>query len=687
MQSIDITNASEKIKGQLNSIKTFVDVSKSEKQLKKSAGNSSQQSDGFISTQLNKISEQQKRFQRNQPTSTDQLMDFIGITNGSGSQTLRYIRKKLLEVAIKIEPEAQNILQQQALKVLGCSQEQTYEGIDPMQLSINPLPTLPIQQGIYIPVQSLDLFSNLKNSPESKVGKVYYEKDQPSSDTKFKPYGGKLSFPMNKQLFQLMDSQNANRSFSQINGKNYQGRSLQNLFDVQYTKSNEFGVSGDFFRVIMIDREVTNNLKPNTVGTFLKDYYSTINLVDPVDFGAQLVNLLSGAVDIKSQVGFGTLDNKSKFSLLVQRVLGLCFDSRREIDVSGISKVAELDGVDESFFEFNEIDLRNIDIEITNIQNGVTEFVDCENVKLPINTEVLIDELINFRDSLSSQTESQKVETIEKIIDSISQNPSWNALVPANVNLGLTIDKNVIKKIPLALVSGILTPKVLLPIYVLLSVVQNKSSTTYNSAITSANTFVSSAQTASDSVNNVVTTPMDFIKKFKSFNIEVISQVNAIFLRTLFEILKKDIVNLLSIVINDISNSKTLKKYALILKLVNLALIVAKGISDYRRCKSLLDEILLLLNLINGFTKGLNTVPLPLLALSPLLPGFSPERSSINVIGLLQSVGVPTGALPDGSPNLMLLYNLATNRGINTEMSNIKIEGISPAGPVTGVII
>jgi hypothetical protein len=44
----------------------------------------------------------------------------------------------------------------------------------------------------------------------------------------------------------------------------------------------------------------------------------------------------------------------------------LCFDDRREIDVSGVAKVAELDGVDDSFFELNEIDLRNIDSEISN---------------------------------------------------------------------------------------------------------------------------------------------------------------------------------------------------------------------------------------------------------------------------------------------------------------------------------
>jgi hypothetical protein len=38
----------------------------------------------------------------------------------------------------------------------------------------------------------------------------------------------------------------------------------------------------------------------------------------------------------------------------------------------------------------------------------------------------------------------------------------------------------------------------------------------------------------------------DFLKKYKTFAIQVISQINAEFLKVLYEILKKDIVNLVS---------------------------------------------------------------------------------------------------------------------------------------------
>lgn len=674
MSSPDLSQSFNSAKSRLNAVKTFNDVSKSEKFITRRSGDSLSES-SEISSQLTQISELQKRFQREAPTSMDQLIDLISIGKGSGSDTIKYLRRKILEVATKIEPELQDILFKDVLKAVGCSQEQSYEGVEKESLEFYPLPTLPQSEGIYIPVQSLDFFNNLKNSPTSEVGKVYYEKDSPSSDSKYIPYGGNLRFPMNKQLYELMDSTNIGRSFAMINGKNYQGESLQNLFDIQYSKTNEFGVNGDFFRVMLINRDDSSGNTYNTIGTFVKDYYSTIKLIEPVDIGAQLVNILSGAIDIKGNIGFGQIDKKTRFQLLIERILGLCFDSRKEIDVSGISKVPELDGVDDNFFKFNEVDLRFIENSIYNIQKGVMEFTDCENVKLPVDSNTIVSELVKLRETDNADS----VNKIEEIINSVYQNPQWVSLIPSNFNVQLAIDKSVIKQIPLAIVSGILTPKVLLPIFIGLAVVKNKSSVTYNQQIGQVNNFITQG-------DNIVTDSVDFVVKFRTFVIELVSKINAIFLRTLFEILKKDIIALVSLILNDISNSKIGKKYAMILKLLNLVLIIGQSISDYRKCKSLVDEILLLLNLIDGFGGG-RVIPLPLLALSPLLPGSSPERSTINVIELLQKYGIPTGTLPDGSPNFMLLYNLATTKGIDKEMSeNGKVEIVlDPLLRISGV--
>jgi len=690
----DLNSLGLNISSKITAVKTAVETLTQEKNLKKSVGNSTSPAASQITSQLDKIKDLQKRYQREPQTSMDKLLGFLGQTSGQGSSSIKYLRKKILEASVQIEPKVSVIIKEQSIKALGCSQEQSYKGVTPKSLELQPLPLRPQgpnDNSVYIPVQSVDFFSNLKNSPETSFGKVWYENLEPSADSKFKPFGGDVSFPMNKQLFQIMDSSNFGKSLSQILGKNYQGKSGQNLFDIQYTKTNEFGVTGDYYRVMLIDRNNgdTETTIVNKVGEFISDYYSTITLVDSVDIGAQLTNILSGAININSKIGFGELQNQSQFSLIVQRILGLCFDYRKEIDVSGIAKIAELDGVDDTFFELNEIDLRNIDQKISNIQNGVMEFEDCNNVKVPVDSDTIVDQLIQFRNSLSAQTNEQKVQTLETILDSISQNPEWKLKLPTTFSANLSIDQDIIKKISLAVVASVLTPKNLLPVFTLLSVIQSGATYTYNQAVTSANTFNTSANTINSQGSNIIGDGKDFLKKWRTFSIETISKINAVFLEVLFEILKRDLINLISSIVRDIEKNKLLKKYAIILRLVGLAIAVAQLIKDYRQCKPLLEDILAILLLINstgvGRRIGQNQIPISLLALTKLLPGFSPQRAFINVIEELQSLGIPTGLLPDGSPNLMLLYNLATHKGSDKEKSeNGKLEafGISPSGPV-----
>jgi hypothetical protein len=210
----------------------------------------------------------------------------------------------------------------------------------------------------------------------------------------------------------------------------------------------------------------------------------------------------------------------------------------------------------------------------------------------------------------------------------------------------------------------------------------------YNQAVTSANTYIQSGNTILGGVNNIINNSTDFLKVYKTFNINVVSKIGAVFLKTLYEVLKKDIINLISSVISDINKNAKLKKYKTILRLVNILLVLSQLIDDYRKCKSLINDILLLLKQIFGTPDG--RLPLPLLLLADFLPGTSPERATINTLELLQSVGIPTGTLPDGSPNLMGIYNYLTHKGADKEQAeNGKIEAvvITPAGPlpVSGV--
>jgi hypothetical protein len=694
--ALDLNQSFDSAKSKINSMKTFVETSNAAKSLKRSAGNSLSKGTPQLASSLDKIATQQKRYLRNPPNSFDQLLELINLTNGSGLNSVEYLRKKLLEATVKIGPEVRKIISQEAIKALGCSQEQTFKGFKASDLQLTPLSTLPVGQGIYVPVQSLDIGSLLKTSVDSKTGQILYEKPEPTAETGvFRPYFGLDPYPMNKQLNLRMDGPNAGQTYYEEYQKYYQGTSGQDLFDFQFSRTNGFGVTQDCYRVALIDKVLSATTitggasagaAANKVGEFLNDYYSTINLVDDVDFAAALMNQLSGAINIQSNLSTEETANQTQFEIILQRILGLCFDKRSEIDVSGVSKVAELDGVDESFFEMSEVDLRNIEIRVNNVQNGVVEFVDCGNVKLPVDYNTINNELVKLRDTISGQTTESRVKSIEKLIDSFYNNPDWKYLLPNNVDVKVAVNTEVLKRIPLALASTVISPKVLFPIFVLLQVVENKAKNTYNQAITSGNTYIQSGNTALGGVNNIVNNQIDFLKTFKSFNIEVVSKIGAIYLKELYAILKKDILILVSEIIKDLEKSQITKKYAMILKLVNILLIVSQLVQDYRKCKSLVDDILLLLNQISNLT-GVS-IPTPLLLLAGALPGTSPERSTINTIELLQSVGIPTGVLPDGSPNLMGIFNLMSHKGAdqeNSENGQTQISVIVP--PLTGGLL
>jgi hypothetical protein len=320
-----------------------------------------------------------------------------------------------------------------------------------------------------------------------------------------------------------------------------------------------------------------------------------------------------------------------------------------------VAKIAELDGIDESFFEFTDLDLRNIQQRVSNIQNGVVEYENCGNVKLPIDSLSILESLENIR----FVPDSNLVDAADSVTQTITNNPQWQGLAITG-NIQAAVDFNFVKLIAQGLVTAVLSPKVLLPIFIMLKAL---------------------GQTIVDSINTFV----DFIKQFKKFFTNLVSKIGAIFVQELFNLIKKDIKNLIQQIIKDLAKEKADKRLIIILKLIQLLILIANFISDWRKCKSVIDELLWLLKIATtGFG---NEIPLPLLFGAQLLDGFSETRAFIGTIEELQKLGIDTGALPDGSPNLgilSILGQLKASANENAENGKLQIAlpplTITPAG-------
>lgn len=617
MASLDIGVSYEEIQKKIEATKTYNDLKSQYDGVVKKSGDSFEKKKESVTQSIDQVKDEVKRFQKQVKTQFEQLLDINNITSGRGGGTVSYVKKTLLETIQNVEPRLKEILAEEAIKAVGCDLQQTYT-----------------PQDVYVKVKSTDLIGVLKYDPQSSEGKVLYEKNPVNIQN--------TPFSMNKELYSRIQS---NNPYSVDNGQLYKGKSGQDLFDIQFVEFDNNGVTGPWWKVSLPNR--TGGI--NKVGEFLVDYYGTIKVTETTNIMASIMESLTNVISINANVGVGQVEDQSKFDLILLRILGLCFDNRTEIDVSGIAKLAELDGVDNSFFEFTEIDLRNIQNRIDNVKNGVTEFEGCDNVKVPVDTTAILNSLnnLNFVDG------SDQIDLADQLTENLI---NQEALQGLNIDVKATVNFNFIKLISQGIIGALFSPKALLPIHVM--------SKTLN-------------QNTSDEVNSQT----EFARKYPKFTIDVVSKVGAIFVEELFKIIKRDIQILVQRVISDLVREKINKKFAMILKLIQLILIVASFISDWRKCKSVIDEILALLNLVASGLPGGN-LPTTLLFASRLLDGYSESRAFIGTIEELQKLGIPTGALPDGSPNLDVLSKFGQMKSMSKEdAENGKVQ--IAVGPLT----
>ena len=624
--SFDLNSDYQQIQQKIQATKAYGDLKSQYNSAQKKTGEAFETADSAIKTGLDQASQQIKSYQKQVKSQFDQLLDINNITGGKGSNSIRYVKKLLLKTLKNIEPKIREILLEEVFKAVGCDQNQSYTA-----------------QTLYISVKSIDVGQILKQDPQNATGKLLYEKNNQITP---QPY----PYSMNRQLYNRIQQ---NDSYNTQYGTNYNGRSGQSLFDIQYVDVNPLtGVGGGWYKIDLKNRATVNN-----VTEFLVDYYSTIKLFEFNNIMANIMNSLSGAISINVDIGTKQAEDATKFELIVQRILGLCFDNKSEIDVSGVAKIAEYDGVDNSFFEFTDVDLRNINQKVTNIKNGVIEFEECGFVKLPVNSDAIIDDLSN----LNFVSDDQLVDAADNLTNTLINNPDWRGLALTG-NVDVAVNLNFVKLIVQGIISAILSPKILLPIFTMLKAL---------------------GQTYMDAIKSY----MDFVKKFSKMAINLISKIGALFVKELFELVKKDIVNLIQQVVQDVAKEQGDKRVIMILKLIQLLLIIAQFISDWRRCKSVVDEIFQLLTVLtSGFGFG-GGIPLPLLYASQLLDGYSESRAFLGTIEELQKLGIPTGPMPDGSPNLEVLSKFAQMKAMAKEDSeNNKVQvavgplSITPAG-------
>jgi hypothetical protein len=605
--SVDLNDTYKQVEGKTKAVTTYNKVKKDYLAAKKSAegaeGEFEEAKDKTV-TQLNQLQKEsgKKRFEREIKNQTDRLFDLLKLQSGNGSvsggtslETTKFLRTKYVEAVNRVQSQVETIFVEEVKKLLGCDQQLKYGA-----------------QVVDIPIASVDLYKILYDSPESVAGQIHYETEPVVVQSS--------PFSMNRNLFDLIIQ---GVPYSTTHGVDYKGYSGQDLFDIEYIPTTEV------YRVSLRNRLGGDNL----VTDFISDYYQTIKVLDMRALWTSVLNNILTIDYSISKKGIGQIQDEETFMIILKRILGLCFDDTQEIDVAGTSKVPELDGVDDAFFEMTDIDLRTIDQIENNARQGVVEFQDCTNVKLPVNNQGLYNNLRKIQDGLPAKNLD---DLVNGIFDDIPNSPYW----PKLESLKITINTSVIKEVPKAIMKSLLSPKVLLPLFVMMKALN---------------------QNLADNISSL----RDFAKKFKRLVINVMSRIGALFVKVMYELIIGDLKKLLKSITKDILGNKLQKVYRVIEQLISTASLVANFVNDFRKCKNLIDSIL------NAIELALKTspinIPAPLLVLAEFRSGFDDVRAYISVIEEYQRVGIPTGPMPDGSPNIGLLAKYAEIIGVERE--------------------
>jgi len=641
--AIDLKQGYDDASSKINSFKTTIATQDSEKILKKlSSGNNFDLSKSEAVKQLNSLGDTKQRLQDEVKNQFEELIDLFKSSIPSKptnkSKTIDFLLEQVLTASQNTKSRISEIVIEETMSVAGCSQEQTFEGNDDTN---GP-------NKIYIRVNQIDLFKLLNKDPEENNNSVLYEKNTTNN--------GQLPYSMDRELYNRL--QNEGVSFSDDFGTDYIGASGKQIMNIKYVTSYvKDGVTyyGDFYEVTLRNRP---NL--NKISDFLRDYYKSIDMLDFDGLIVKIMNSLTNFIDISAKLSTSDKEEQSKFEKILQRILGLCFDNNKEIDISGTAKLSALDTIDESFFQLSSVELRNIENEVNNMILGVTEFEDCGNVKLPVNVQSIIDDINTLRET----PENEKVEAFIEKIENLSKDDNWKLQLPDGINIDIAIKDGILKIIPRAVVMTILSPKVLMGLMIVLKSVES---------------------TIIDGIEDFTT----FMQNMKSYLVKLVSRIGSIFVEELFKLLKKNLRKLVETLLIEIVKESKNAQIKIILGILYVLTQLSSAVSDWRQCKSVVDEIL---NLLNLSIPGGSRPPTFALATAGLLPGFSPTRAMAGVTENLQKLGLPTGDLPDGSPNLMLPSILQQIKGVQDEsLTNGSVHTwcspVAVAGPVTAPII
>jgi len=574
--------------------------------------------------------------------------------DGNADGWVRTLNAIIRQSVLNVIPRIDDILYEEILKAFNCD--------------LNMLVPV-VGDGLSAPIQidiaDVDLLKQLFNDPASDVGKYMYESAQLNNSVGVYP-PCQTPYPVNRFLRDIIFNGGAGVSSVAGSKQTIYGASGRALFDIQ-------AASGVFliWPYYKIKGPVVNvgyrsaPLVAGGLGTekftfveFLKDYFDNIKLIEMQQLLAALLEVLTGFMSVRNK-SFSVVDllGLQKFFASVNKMLEECeggdMDGPNTDTVSHLSELYD----DDSYFEFDVEEERNIKLEVTRKSKNVLTLMSCDMLDIPIDN-TMVDEGVN--EILGEQIVDKQLEAFDLILQQVSSYSASKVnydIGLGNISLPVEIDfkENLIKKLPQILVYCFLNPKGVLPVVLTAKLINQ---------------------------NSQMASSIDlWAKIFKRVIRRVVKEILQEVMKYIFALIKDRILRLIRDMIKRKLNEMNKKKIRIIRKLLDILLPLILALQQARSCKEIFD--ILLAALLANMPDIPFSVPPFLVAAAKLRPGTSTLGAFEKYLGKLQNLGIKISDMPDGSPNKYIQSGFSLIEAYDQErQDNEKNLGTIVAGQV-----
>jgi len=315
-----------------------------------------------------------------------------------------------------IEEQIKKVLKFELKKLVSCGVDPSIPDFLKHQLINPPAP------GVDVVLNKVDFTGLMFIDPQGEFGGLYYD-DETS---------GIASTDFNTFLYETVQNDGSQENWGTQTGLNP-------------ILSFEFNSTGPVNNTLNIRASAFYSDPSNskTLTDLNNDYIDSVQLFSTDKLINNIVDTLFGSISVEIKKTTKQLEQEAAVENIVECILN----------------TDDTDVVDNSFFEFSNEEVR-VHQEIANDRRrGIKKIASCRNIE----TSVPADELIQFsNDFKATVNKVEEKQVVSNAINSIGDQASSNAPTADKYNIKLNFIENLIKKLTLAIVNAILSPKVIM---------------------------------------------------------------------------------------------------------------------------------------------------------------------------------------------------------------------------------